>query len=154
MSLVIVMLKTPGLMPSGPVWLICPCLKQGEWFQSARPRSHTHMYVHGGLGGRRSPIWPIWAKTEEGMLTQRKTGMLFPQERKWTHSRKITNRHDLSWGPNAKCLTLGYNIFLEAKGEEVILFPLPRASHPERSLAWGQEEDKRCSSMAVVWSPT
>lgn len=111
------------------------------------------MHVHGGLGGRHSPIWPTWAKTEEGMLTQRKTGMLFPQERKWTHSRKITNRHDLSWGPNAKGLTLGYNIFLEAKGEEVILFPLPRASLPERSLTWGQEEDTRCSSMGCGLKP-
>lgn len=37
---------------------------------------HTHMYVHGGLGGSCSPIWPTWAKAEEGMLIQRKTGML------------------------------------------------------------------------------
>lgn len=69
------------------------------------------------------------------------------------HSRKTTNRYDPPWGPNAKGLALSYNIFLEAKGKEVILFSLLRTTLHESCLVWGKEEDTRCSSMGCGLSP-
>ena len=85
-------------------------------------------------------MWPTWAKTERGMLTQRETRML-PLEEKEMDAWKTPDRHYPALGPNAKGPTLGYNKFLELKGEGVILFPLQRASLPARRTAWNREED-------------
>ena len=53
---------------------------------------------------------------------------------------KTTDRYYPALGPNAKGPTL-YNMFLELKGEGVILFLLQRASLPVMKTAWGREED-------------
>ena len=52
---------------------------------------------------------------------------------------KTTDRYYPALGPNAKGPTL--YMFLELKGEGVILFLLQRASLPVMKTAWGREED-------------
>lgn len=101
---------------------------------------HARMFVHGGLGNGCSPIWPTWAKTEEGMLTQRKTGMLFLEKGKMDAWQEDNQQTQPTLG--AKC-----------KGRDPVVehisrskrrgnhsphppsLPPLRASVPERSIA-------------------
>lgn len=104
-------------------------------------REHTpHVCAHAqDSGGVVSLIWPTWPKTEGGLSTQRKTKMPLLEEKEIS-AWKTTDRHYPALGPHAKGPTL-CNMFLELKGEGVILFLLQRASLPVMKTVWGREED-------------
>ena len=150
-SLPTVPLKTPGLIPISPAWLMCVhlCNKYCDAHWPNTEHTPPVCTQAQDSGGAVSLIWPTWPQTKGGLSTQRKTKMLLLEEKE-INAWKTTDRHYPALGPNTKGPTL-YNMFLELKGEGVILFLLQRASLPVMKTAWGRKRTQEYSSMGQEW---